>query len=292
MNAHPLIQARDLRARYARTRIFQGLRLCIPTGGIHGLVGPNGAGKTTLLRLFSGQLPHDGSLTVWGEDPFDNPQIMQRVALAGIDAPLPADWHATRLFRVAAVRYSTWDQGRALALLRAFSLPGDKKYSALSRGQKSALGIAFALAAGCDLTLLDEPYLGLDVEKRGIFYRELRDERDRRPDASFLLSTHELHESEKLLDAVTIINGAGVQLSGSLGEILEGYSSFLGPSGAVRRLIDAHPGAVLRTEELVGSLRTVLALPLAAARERGIPSGVRAQQLSLEELARAIEEAQ
>ncbi|WPF66082.1 MULTISPECIES: ABC transporter ATP-binding protein [unclassified Corynebacterium] len=292
MNTTPLIQAHDLRARYARTRIFQGLNLEIPSCGIHGLIGPNGAGKTTLLRALSGQLPHDGHLSIWGHDPFDNPEIMQRIALAGIDAPLPTGWHAMRLFRVAAARYPTWDQGRALALLREFSLPSYKKYSELSRGQKSALGVVFALAAGCDLTLLDEPYLGLDVEKRDIFYRELRAERDLRPHATFILSTHELHESEKLLDTVTIMNGTGVHLSGSLGEILEGYSSFLGPSAAVRGLIDAHPAAVLHTEELAGSARAVLAVSLVEAEARGIPGGVRGQQLSLEELARAVEEAQ
>lgn len=292
MTTTPLIQAHDLRARYARTRIFHGLNLSIPSGGIHGLIGPNGAGKTTLLRVFSGQLPHDGTLNIWGHDPFDNPEAMRRIALAGIDAPLPADWHAMRLFRVAAARYPTWDHGRAMALLRAFSLPSYQKYQSLSRGQKSALGVIFALAAGCDLTLLDEPYLGLDVEKRDIFYRELRAERDRRPEATFLLSTHELHESEKLLDTVTIMNGTGVHLSGPLGDILEGYSSFLGPSAAIRRLIDAHPSALLHSEELAGSARVVLAVSLAQAEAHGIPGGVRGQQLTLEELARAVEEAQ
>lgn len=292
MNTTPLIQSRDLRARYARTRIFRGLNLDVPQGGIHGLIGPNGAGKTTLLRVFSGQLPHDGTLSVWGSDPFDNPEVMQRIALAGIDAPLPTGWHAMRLFSVAAARYPTWNQGRAMTLLREFSLPSYQKYQELSRGQKSALGVVFAFAAGCDLTLLDEPYLGLDVEKRDIFYRELRTERDLRPEATFLISTHELHESEKLLDTVTIMNGAGVHLSGSLSEILEGYSSFLGPSAAIQRLIDAHPGTALHREELAGSARAVLAVSLEQAEARGLPGGVRGQQLTLEELARAVEEAQ
>ncbi|MDK8451521.1 AAA family ATPase [Corynebacterium mastitidis] len=287
MNTTPLIEARQLRGRYARTRIFDGLNITIRGGGIHGLIGPNGAGKTTLLRAFSGQLPHDGHLAVWGQDPFDNPEVMGRIALAGIDAPLPAGWEAMKLFRVAQSRYPTWDQGRALALLREFSLPSYKKYSSLSRGQKSALGIIFALSAGCDLTLMDEPYLGLDVEKRDVFYRELRNERERRPEATFILSTHELHESEKLLDTVSILHCGGVRLGGPLDEVLEGYSTFLGPGGAVRRLADAHAPHVMQVEELAGSARLVLSLPLRAVEE--VPAGVRGSELTLEELARAVE---
>ncbi|KQB86957.1 ATP-binding cassette domain-containing protein [Corynebacterium lowii] len=282
-----LIESHDLRGRYTSARIFDGLRLTLPQGGIHGLIGPNGVGKTTLLRVLSGQLPHDGELSIWGMDPFDNPQVMSRIVLAGIDAPLPDNWEAMRLFRIAAARYPTWDQDRALGLLREFDLPSYKKYSALSRGQKSALGIIFALASGCDLTLLDEPYLGLDVEKRDVFYRELRAERDHRPSATFLLSTHELHESEKLLDTVTILGGDSVRLSGPLDEVLEEYSSILGPSAAAQELIDAHPAHVLHVEELAGSTRAVLNVRRDELGE--LPGGVRVQVLSLEELARAIE---
>src|SRR6185503_9418602 len=49
--------------------------------GITGIIGPNGAGKTTLFRLLLGQIqPSAGTLTVFGETPWNNPSVQARLA--------------------------------------------------------------------------------------------------------------------------------------------------------------------------------------------------------------------
>ncbi|MDK8669279.1 AAA family ATPase, partial [Corynebacterium marquesiae] len=82
-------------------------------------------------------------------------------------------------FRIGKARWKTWNQERAEELAAQFALP-KKNYSALSRGQKSAMGFIFAVASGCELMLLDEPYLGLDVDKRQRFLEVLREEQGKR----------------------------------------------------------------------------------------------------------------
>ena len=137
------------------------LSFTLNDGLVHGLVGPNGIGKTTLLRMIAGQ--HDSTgLEVYGEQPFDNSQVMDRTILMGIDNPLPEGWNMKKLFQLGKSRWKTWNDQRADELIERFGLPMTN-YSGLSRGQKSAAGIIMAVSSGCELMLLDEPYLGLDT---------------------------------------------------------------------------------------------------------------------------------
>ena len=50
----PLLEVRNLRVRYDKAQILNGVTLSVNEGELVGLVGPNGAGKSTLLRAISG----------------------------------------------------------------------------------------------------------------------------------------------------------------------------------------------------------------------------------------------
>src|SRR5262249_32332458 len=50
----PLLEVKDLRVRYDKAVILNGVSLEVGEGELVGLVGPNGAGKSTLLRAISG----------------------------------------------------------------------------------------------------------------------------------------------------------------------------------------------------------------------------------------------
>src|SRR6266567_5827717 len=66
--------------------------------GLTGLVGPNGAAKSTLIQIITGQLqPSSGSLTVFGEVPWNNPALLRRIGYCpeGEAVPKelrPLDW--------------------------------------------------------------------------------------------------------------------------------------------------------------------------------------------------------
>lgn len=192
--------------------IIQTKDFSLEAGLTHGLVGPNGVGKTTLLRQIAGQVP-SADLTVFGQAPYDNPAVMDRTVLMGIDSPLIEGWNVTKLFRLGASRWSTWNQDRAQELQERFGLP-ESNYSALSRGQKSAMGIVFAVASGCELMLLDEPYLGLDMDRQEAFKETLREEQGR----TIVVSTHHLDELAGLLDAVLVLPS---NLQANVGEMVE-----------------------------------------------------------------------
>ncbi|MDY3128213.1 MAG: ATP-binding cassette domain-containing protein [Corynebacterium sp.] len=235
----------------------------LASGLTHALVGANGTGKTTLLRQIAGQLPAD-NLRVFGEEPFDNQRVMDRTILMGIDNPLPDAWSAGGIVKLGAARWETWNQQRAEKLLEAFAVP-NKRYSSLSRGQKSALGIVLAVASGCELMLLDEPYLGLDPDKREIFYQVLADERGR----TIVIATHHLDELSTSIDTVSALD---VNLYGAVEEIVEGVVELIGTPehvAAVTQKLGVEPlmrDSSVLGERVVIDARTKVDAVYAAAR--------------------------
>ena len=253
-----MITAHNLSTGYRRnSEVLQGMSFTLEPGLIHGLIGRNGSGKTTLLRVIAGQLAADGKVEVFGEPPFDRAEVMDRLVLAGIDAPLPDRWSVSTLLDVAAARWSTWNPTRAAELVSRFDLSPDTRYSELSRGQKSAASIVLAVASGCELLLLDEPYLGLDVAKREQFYRTLREEAGR----TIVLSTHHLHEAEKLLDTVLYIDDGRVILHGAIDEVSARFVQVSGAPDDVDRVL-SRLGSLreLRREDLSLGRRSIIDL--------------------------------
>lgn len=180
--------------------------------------------------------------------------------LADIDAPLPDNWSVKKLLAVGAARYPGWEDDRAAELLERFELPETTAYSTLSRGQKSAASLVLAVASGCELLLLDEPYLGLDVRKREEFYRLLREEMTA-GNRTIVLSTHHLHESERLLDTVLYLAGGQGHINGPTHEISEQILEVYGAADEVDRLLH-RLGRVpeLRREEISIGRRSIVDL--------------------------------
>ena len=253
-----MITAISLATGYGPKKVIGGISFSLASGLVHGLIGPNGAGKTTLMRAVAGQLRFSGTLLVDGSSPFDNPTVMDRTVLAGIDTPLPDAWSAAKLLRIGAGRHTSWSQSRAEELAERFSLPLSTRYSSLSRGQKSALSFIYAIASGCELLLLDEPYLGLDVAKREVFYEVLAEGRD--TGRTIVISTHHLHEVEKLLDTVLLLDAASnVVLNGPVDELSEAIVELSGPEEEVSRALARLGGVpVLSTESIATGARAIV----------------------------------
>jgi ABC-2 type transport system ATP-binding protein len=195
----PVISVAGLSRRYRGQLALDHVSFDIEPGCITGLLGRNGAGKTTLLRILSGaEFPTSGTVTVLGSRPASGDELLHRTVLVREDQHYPESglrrFRVRHALRLASWFYPSWDDGLATALAADFGLPPDRPVRHLSRGMRSALGIVIGLAARAEVTMLDEPYAGLDPVARQVFYDRLLADYAEHP-RTILLSTHLIDEA-------------------------------------------------------------------------------------------------
>jgi ABC-2 type transport system ATP-binding protein len=93
-----------------------------------------------------------------------------------------------------------------------------KKIAAYSRGMRQRLGIAELLIKDCRVAFLDEPTLGLDPDATqrimGLIEALAREQR-----MSILLSSHQLHQVQKICDRVGIMIKGRLVAHGALDQL-------------------------------------------------------------------------
>ena len=153
-----MIRVRDLSLSYGDKAVLEHFSLDIPLDGLTALTGPSGCGKTTLLRMLAGlETPQSGAVT--GLDPKrtaflfqENRLLPWRTAAQHITDVLPRE-HRGEAAKWLAFAELTGEEDR---------LPGQ-----LSGGMARRLALARCAALGGDALLLDEPFTGVDQERRG-----------------------------------------------------------------------------------------------------------------------------
>ena len=187
--------------------------------GITGFVGPNGAGKSTLIQVITGQLkPSSGDLTVYGEVPFNNPNLLRRIGYCpereSVHTELrPIDW-LSGLARLSGVPGSEIE-GRCEYLLDLVKLPRvhwSKRLGQYSKGMRQRVKLAQALLAEPDLLVLDEPMNGFDPMGRQEVSQILKKLANDGMD--IIISSHILAELEALCKNVIIVSWGRVLASG------------------------------------------------------------------------------
>jgi ABC-2 type transport system ATP-binding protein len=247
----PVVQARELSRWYGIVMGLNNVTFGIEPG-LTGLVGPNGAGKSTLIQIITGQLqPSSGALTVFGQVPWNNPPLIQRLGYCpeGEAVPKelrPLDW-LTGLARLAGFQGPAAVR-RSEAVLDQVKLAREhwpRRLGQYSKGMKQRVKLAQALLHEPELLVLDEPMNGLDPmgrqEVAGLL-NELATE-----GVSILISSHILAELESLCKNILVLNWGRILASGSQKEIrsdIKNWSEELSihcdaPEKLARHLFDA-----------------------------------------------------
>ena len=240
----PLIVAEDLVKNYGKVIAVNGLDLTLEEDTVTGLIGPNGAGKTTTIKMVLGLLkPDRGRVEVFGQDPWDNPNIRTLIGVVYEKAFFPSH-QKTLDYLERTCRIFGMPESRALEVLKLVDLQDarDRSIKALSAGMLQKFAIAHALVHSPQLVIADEMTANLDPQARSalldLILQLHKDEK-----VTFLLSSHILPELSRVCDSVAIINQGKVWAFGKLTDLYEKYAA-----GMIRVSTD-------KPEELAGEIR-------------------------------------
>jgi len=219
----------DVAIAFGGVVALDGIDLDLEPGEIRGVIGPNGAGKTTLLNVICGINPPDR-----GEIGLDGVPLIGKKPSAIAACGLGRTFQATQLFRGmtvlenvmtglhgrlgesvlgAALRSRRLREAEAAAAARARDVLAfvgmerfeDRLATELSFGQQRVIEIARALISEPRVLLLDEPAVGLSLNRIAevdALMRRIRDERG----VSILLVEHVIRLVMDVSDRITVLS--------------------------------------------------------------------------------------
>lgn len=279
-----LTRVHRLGSRGGEVRALDNVSLQIHENVITGLLGRNGAGKTTLMSLVTAQdRQTSGEVTVLGERPFENAHVLERMCFIRDNQRYPDDYALRHALRAGRIFYPGWDQALADELVELFRIPRKTVIKKYSRGQFSALGIVIGLASRSPITILDEPYLGLDATARGYFYDTLLREYQEHP-RTIVLSTHLIDEMDQLLERVVILEQGRVVQDANIDELRGHAHQVSGRETDVERYATGR--AVLRRHR-VGGLASFVIEGRLSDEDRLNSQGLEFSPVSLQDLVAA-----
>jgi iron complex transport system ATP-binding protein len=231
-----MIDAADVSFSYDRrarpiVNVLDGVSLAIARGAIVGLLGPNGSGKTTLLRLLSGTLtPDRGRVSLDGRAiaTLSRRELARRIAVVPQETHSAFDFSALEIVLMGRYphlgAFELEGAGDLAIARRAMADTGtaaleDRRFAALSGGEKQRVVIAGALAQASDVLLLDEPTASLDLgfqfEIAALLSRLNRDR-----GTTMVVSTHDLNLAATLCTELVLLRAGRVIAQGTTDAVL------------------------------------------------------------------------
>jgi peptide/nickel transport system permease protein len=239
----PLLEIGDLSVTFSvrrgRTleelRAVRGVSFSLDRGEILGIVGESGSGKSVTVQAIPGLLP--GNAVVGGSVRYEGRELLD------LDTPALREYRGKRIGmifqepgrsydplqsmeRVFWETFRNSDPGitreasaeRAAALLAETGLENGRDRLSnfphqFSGGQLQRIGIALALAQGCELLIADEPTTALDVTIRKQITELLKSLREKRKIAIIFIS-HDIDLVADISDRILVMYGGLVMEAG------------------------------------------------------------------------------
>lgn len=227
----PAISVRDLRRRFGRQQVLDGVTLDFPAGQITTIVGPSGCGKTVLLKHLNLLMrPDSGTIIIDGVE-------VTKLGALGLDAvreKFGMLFQAGALFDSMSVfdnvafplvektRLSRGEiSDRVRETLMAVGLEGmERKFpSELSGGMQKRAALARAMVRRPKILMLDEPTTGLDPTRIGAIHELIR-----RTQKNFGLTavmvSHDVPAVFEISDRVAFLHQGKTRLNGAVADVM------------------------------------------------------------------------
>ena len=219
------IVAKEVGHAFGDKKVLKNVNLQIKEGEIFGLLGPSGAGKTTLINILIGQLKNtEGKCEINGKESYSlSGEDYMQLGIMMDDFGL-----YERMSCYDNLKFYQMLDGKGTkeidGILENVGLLQAKKTQAmnLSKGMKNRLAFARAILRKPKVLFLDEPTSGLDPNTVEEIHNMILAERKR--GTTIFLTTHNMHEAEKLCDNITLLNEGNIVEYGNPLEICRKYN--------------------------------------------------------------------
>ena len=223
-----MLRVSDLKKRYGKKIVVNGVNLELKKGEIVGLLGPNGAGKTTTFYMITGMIqPNKGRISLGEEDITDLPMYKRARKGIGYLAQEPSIFSKLtvednlRLVLEMTSLPKTVQKEKLEKILEDLSITAIRKSKGynLSGGERRRVEISRALVIDPDFILLDEPFAGIDpiavediqgiihsLKKRGI---------------GVLITDHNVRETLSVTDRAYLLYDGSILMSGTAASLAD-----------------------------------------------------------------------
>ncbi len=218
--------------KYEIKAALKNVSLEIEKGEIVGLIGPNGAGKSTLIKILTGVLyPTKGYANILGFIPWkDRVKYVKNIGVIfGQKSQLWWDIPALDTFELHRELYGIPKkefEARRDYMIKALEI-GEvvkKQVRQLSLGERMRCELVLALLHNPKIAFLDEPTIGLDI----IAKERIRDfivEFNRKYQTTFIITTHDMADIERLCRRIIMINHGRIIYDGLLAKVRKDFAN-------------------------------------------------------------------
>ena len=250
-----VIQMTGVCKAFGSHQVIDKLSMDVPEHSIFAFLGNNGEGKSTVIRMITGLLRADrGEIHVLCMNVRTHRRAILSKIGAIVDAPsLYPNLNAEEFLRIGCIIKDLpfSEVGRVLDLVKLNNTRG-RLIIKFSLGMKQSLAIAHALLGGPPLLILDEPTNGLDPEGT-LDIRTLLKSLPAVAGTSVFVSSHNLHEIEKMASHVALLKDGTMRFQAPIEHLLAQQSGALAIDvGDAARAQQLLAGASYQVERTAG----------------------------------------
>ena len=209
-----MIELKNVSKHFASNKVLVDVSMTISSGEPVAIIGPNGAGKTTLFSLISGFISPSAGEVLFDGKAIPHSEQFGKLAVLPQDAQLDPRFTIEKQLAFFATLQGFNKNDGIAEVARVLGLVGlldhkTKKPQELSHGMRKRACIAQSLIGSPSFVLLDEATAGLDP----VHAKEVRELiASLSNDITFILSSHDLAELERLCQRVFVFEAGSLKL--------------------------------------------------------------------------------
>lgn len=215
-----MINIQNLKMKYRKNLVLDGINLEISDSKITAIAGPNGSGKTTLIKSILGLVKiQSGSILINNKNIINDYHYRKMIGYMPQIGRYPENLTIQEVFSMIQDLTESKDQIKIKELIELFEVEPflQKQMKALSGGTKQKVSAIIAFMNDYDILILDEPTTGLDP----ISASRLKDliQEKKNSGKTILLISHIMAEVEELADELVYLLDGKIYLKDTISNL-------------------------------------------------------------------------